>query len=357
MGMRTLGILGLWVVLMTSCATESAEPSEGEPFVEHGESSDFTPVPSGKQDGTAAIFDRNTIVSEDYFLNANMVDGDGLQAFLEDTPYGRRCWLADEILEGRRAADVIVDEAQLHGLNPMLLVTRLQVEASIISASTRPSQFKIDRALGCGCFDGEACQGKFLGLTHQLDCAAKTLAERHAQSVSGDGAWQKGVSKRTLDPLGVRPGNHGTAALYAYTPWVLEGRGGNWLVWNITERFQRHLEGLNLVERVIPTWIGSPCATHEDCTYDDAVCLPYAVDDATSAGLCSQPCEGFCPDRFGFAETFCTPFPAQEGGWCLSSPASENNQCADLAGTSPTSADRFVGNSTAPAATSEVCLP
>ena len=31
-----------------------------------------------------------------------------------------------------------------------------------------------------------------------------------------------------------------TAALYAYTPWVLVGRGGTWLVWNVTKKYANH---------------------------------------------------------------------------------------------------------------------
>ena len=34
--------------------------------------------------------------------------------------------------------------------------------------------------------------------------------------------------------------NHATASLYAYTPWVLVNTGGNWLVWNITRKYEQH---------------------------------------------------------------------------------------------------------------------
>ena len=47
----------------------------------------------------------------------------------------------------------------------------------------------------------------------------------------------------------VTPANHATASLYAYTPWVLVGRGGNWLVWNISKKYVKYAED----EGLIPT--------------------------------------------------------------------------------------------------------
>jgi hypothetical protein len=55
----------------------------------------------------------------------------------------------------------------------------------------------------------------------------------------GTSPWVMGRSKRTLDRVRVTPSNHATASLYSYTPWVLSGRGGNWLVWNVTTKFAR----------------------------------------------------------------------------------------------------------------------
>jgi hypothetical protein len=47
-------------------------------------------------------------------------------------------------------------------------------------------------------------------------------------------------------------------------------------------------------------WIGSPCASEDDCDYEDAVCIAGAPD-----GMCSLACERYCPDRDGFPMTFC----------------------------------------------------
>ena len=59
-------------------------------------------------------------------------------------------------------------------------------------------------------------------------------------SNAGTGQFRVGHSSRTLDPKTVTPVTSATAALYAYTPWVLVGRGGTWLVWNVTKKYANH---------------------------------------------------------------------------------------------------------------------
>lgn len=216
------------------------------PFPEHDEPSDFEEVPAGgdgKADvaGVPATFDRHLVLSDAQFTHACAVTADGLQRFFEESPYGRS-WLADETIGDRRAADVIVDVAVEHQLNPVMLVARMQVEKSLVSKTVRPAQAKIDFAFGCGCPDYRACNEAYRGLDRQLACAATTLRTRYDGSVAGDGLWVVGKAKRTLDPLTVTPRSHATASLYAYTPWVLQGSGGNWLVWNVTRRFLRHVD-------------------------------------------------------------------------------------------------------------------
>jgi hypothetical protein len=53
-------------------------------------------------------------------------------------------------------------------------------------------------------------------------------------------------------------------------------------------------------EPVLPGWIGSPCGSALDCSYEDSVCLEEAP-----AGMCSLECDLYCPDRDGYPETFC----------------------------------------------------
>jgi hypothetical protein len=155
--------------------------------------------------------------------------------------------LASESIDGVPAAEVIVDVAAAEGINPLILIARMQVETSLVSKAVRPTQHMIDRALGCGCPDGGSCSSSFRGLAGQLQCGAHTLRRWYDASIDGSGEWRKGHSKRTLDPRTVTPANHATATFYAYTPWVLVGRGGTWLAWNVTRKFLRHAQQQGLI--------------------------------------------------------------------------------------------------------------
>lgn len=227
------------VALLIGCATD---PLEGE--TEHDEPSDFDEVPAGdgKADTVAATFNMNSILPDALFTDSTSFTVDEMQAFLEETPYGTRSWLASHTINGVSAAQMIVDAATERNINPLMLLTRMQVEAGLVSKTVTPSQTRINTALGCGCPDGGGCNSAYRGLAAQLDCGAVVLRRWYDASIDASGQWRRGVARRTLDPRTVTPVNHATASLYAYTPWVLTGRGGNWLVWNVTRKYVRHAE-------------------------------------------------------------------------------------------------------------------
>jgi hypothetical protein len=140
-----------------------------------------------------------------------------------------------------------VEAAAAYDINPLILIARMQVETSIVSKTSLPSQRTLNRALGCGCPDGGTCNVAYSGLHRQLDCGARTLRRWFDASIAGDGLWMKGVTKSTLDGKRVTPLNHATATFYAYTPWVLVGSGGAWLAWNVTRKYVRHATATNLL--------------------------------------------------------------------------------------------------------------
>ncbi len=243
-------LLGLLALSFGLVATGCADGPD-EPFADHEEPSDFDPVPSsddGKADALAATFDARAVMPDEFFLDIVSIEADELQRFFETSPYGNRAWLADARVGEVRAADAIVEESRLAGINPLVMVARMQVEKSLVSKSVTPAQSKIDFAFGCGCPDGRACNEAYRGLDKQIRCAADTLRRWYVGSVDGSGLWVAGTAKRTLDPQWVTPSNHATASLYAYTPWVLRGAGGNWLVWNVTRKMERHARALGLLD-------------------------------------------------------------------------------------------------------------
>ena len=225
------------MALVFGCAVEPLE-------TEHDEPADFEEVPpgDGKADTVSAVFNRHDVVPDALFVDSASFTVAEMQAFLEQTPYGNRSWLASHTVDGVSAAQMIVDAAVAQDINPLMLLSRMQVEAGLVSKTVAPSQTRINSALGCGCPDGGGCNRAYRGLAAQLDCGAVVLRRWYDASIDASGAWRRGVAKRTLDPSTVTPVNHATASLYAYTPWVLQGRGGNWLVWNVTRKYVRHAE-------------------------------------------------------------------------------------------------------------------
>ncbi|HUS32334.1 MAG TPA: hypothetical protein VMZ53_27730 [Kofleriaceae bacterium] len=237
--MRSAWLLAIAVV--TACAAEA-------PDADHDEVEDFiVDSADGKADGVPATFDANNVVDDALLTNGGGMSVADVQAFFEKNPYGTRSWLASYKVNGVSAAQMVVEAAQTHDVNPLILIARMQVETSLVSKTATPSERMINRALGCGCPDGASCNTAYSGLQRQLDCGARTLRRWYDASIDGSGQWRKGVSRSTLDPRRVTPGNHATATFYAYTPWVLVGSGGTWLAWNVTRKYVRYAEGANLL--------------------------------------------------------------------------------------------------------------
>lgn len=231
-GLRNVGIAtALWAVGCTGAL--DATPHQPE----------FGELPLGEvlASGIPQEFDKNLVVTDAFFTAADGLSADEIQAFFEVTPYGTRSWLADATIGTMRLADVIVDVAAVHDLHPLLLIGRMQVEQSLVSPTENPGGRRVDYAFGCGCPDGQPCNEAYRGLDKQLDCAATTLRRWYDRSIAGDGLFVKGQPGDTLDPDIVIPESHATASLYAYTPWVMEGQGGNWLVWSVLDRYRDYL--------------------------------------------------------------------------------------------------------------------
>jgi len=227
------------IVLLAACAVAPGD---------HEEEADFVVDPDdGKNDGVPATFDMNEVVDDALLTDAYAMTVGDVQSFFDKNPYGTRSWLAGYSVEGVSAAQMVVDAAQARGVNPIVLLSRMQVETSIVSKTYAPSQRTIDRALGCGCPDGGSCSSSYSGLRAQLDCGAYTMRRWYEASIDGSGQWREGTPRSTLDEKRVTPANDATASFYAYTPWVLVGSGGTWLAWNVTRKYVRYAQSSYLI--------------------------------------------------------------------------------------------------------------
>ena len=310
----SLTLTFLLAVSLTACGAE--QESDRRPVVDVP-AEDLIPVDVGKGDGS--FFFPNRLIDDAVFEDAGYLSAQDVQAFFEKTPYrGSRSFLADYEPDGVAASKALVDGAKARGINPLVLLVKLQVEAGIVSKTERPSDHLLDRALGCACPDNAPCDPARQGFAAQVDCAASVFG-RYLDDLDEDGAtisgWAVEETKETLDEVKVTPANRATAALYTYTPWVLEGEGGNWLFWNILRRYMRHI----LAEKPNHRWIGGPCASEDDCSLEGSVCLRSG-----GIGLCSKTCDRLCPDSASLytSGTFCTALnvslEGEPSGFCVS---------------------------------------
>jgi len=101
----------------------------------------------------------------------------------------------------------------------------------------------------------------------------------------------------------------------------------------------------------VQAWVGDLCELDEDCDGDGAFCH--------ASGVCALPCAGFCPDRAGYAPTFCIADPASDvaEGICVQRADALNGYCADVANSQADEVVRYVGDSGAPEVRATACIP
>lgn len=294
--------------LLIACALTACAP---ESDIHHP--LDFEETGGGKADGPLSTFNRHRLLPDAAFYDVDAMTAAEVQTFFEQTPYGLRSFLADKTLaDGRLVSAALVDVARTRGISPIVLLVTLQKEAGLVSRKTAPSRRRVDFAFGCGC-PTSRCNEAYRGLDKQLECAADRLAEYTADLVERGttiSGWGPGIRKATLDEVLVTPANRATAALYTYTPYVLHGRGGNWLFWNVWQRYSEHL-GYEVSFPFNEGWIGGNCSDDSDCGFQGGRCI---FAEPGRLGTCTQSCERTCPDRAGNAVTFCA---GETQGFCL----------------------------------------
>lgn len=202
------------------------------------------PVASDVSDVTAKTFDSALVLSDEALTDDQAVTVADVQAFLERTPHGNRSVLATVVSHDRTAAEAFVFAGKKYGINPLVLMTRAQLEQGLLS-KTSASRAQLDWAMGCGCPDNRDCIEAFRGFDVQIECAAerlRTYLDEMAASGTSIAGWGVGVPKRTLDGHRIVPRNRATAAIYTYTPWLSSAK-------NHTAIWRKYAETLAYVAR------------------------------------------------------------------------------------------------------------
>ncbi|CAN5925146.1 hypothetical protein BH11MYX4_BH11MYX4_31250 [soil metagenome] len=190
------------------------------------------PEPADSKGTSSAVsrrtFDRNDVLDDKSMRDPEAMTVGDVQKFLEKTPWGTKSGLASYKENGKSAAQIMVETATAHGINPIEMLVRVQMEQGLISKTTAPAA-SVAIAFGCGCPHSAVCSDKYRGFANQADCAAGTLRRSMDRALTSTGTvsgWARSKSKETEDGLTIVPVNAVTAALYTYTPYVGEAGGG-----------------------------------------------------------------------------------------------------------------------------------
>ncbi len=175
-----------------------------------------------QQADSTETFNRHLVLLDEQLAGGDSLSATEIQAFVDHTPHGTRSVLADHVSNGRTAAEAIAAAGSQYDINPLVLLTRLQLEQSLVSKTTA-TQSKLDWAMGCGCHDNSNCIEALRGFDKQVECAAdqlRTYLTQQDETGATIAGWEVGQGKQTLDGYTVTPKSRATAAIYTYTPWV-----------------------------------------------------------------------------------------------------------------------------------------
>ncbi|MGM0600258.1 MAG: LysM peptidoglycan-binding domain-containing protein [Candidatus Rifleibacteriota bacterium] len=188
-------------------------PPEGD----DSDASNSSPDPGGDYDIAAEgdeswqnKFQKDYLISDRSLTNKNTMTIAQIQSFLDS----KNSSLARPY-RGSTPAQMIYDAAHKYGINPQVLLTRLQCEQGLIS-KTSASQHKLDWALGVGCYDSGNWNQKFKGLDKQIEFAAATY-RRHFDNAKARLDRGEAINM-TIDGQNVRIKNAASYAFYKYCP-------------------------------------------------------------------------------------------------------------------------------------------
>jgi hypothetical protein len=288
-----------------------------------------------------SMFDPNTLIDSTASLTdpTSLPDEPTVQSFLLQTPYGGASFLATYASNGVTAAQAIVNASTTYQINPLVFVVRAQMDQALISESTYPTPAaRVEYAFGCGCDEmpsptnpSPTCDPTFAGFDKQIDCFAGTIRS-YLDGVCGAagataGGWAQGTTQTTLDGVAVTPANEATAALYQYTPLVLQNlEGGNWFFWNV---YQEYAQAIAYPGAVGQSWVGDPCCGNAACPFEGGTCAVNVPD-----GMCTASCSAATPCPMDPERTaVCASLSGQ--GFCLfdcsSDPCRQGYVCQTVA--------------------------
>ncbi len=168
------------------------------------------PPASAGDESWQTSFQKDYLISDNALTNSNTMTVQQIQRFLD----GKNSVLAKPY-RGSTPAQMIFNAAKKYGINPQVLLARLQCEQGMIS-STSASQHQLDWALGVGCYDSGDWNQNFKGLDKQIEFAAHTY-RRHYDAARA--MLDKGETvTMNIDGQQIKVKNAASYAFYKYCP-------------------------------------------------------------------------------------------------------------------------------------------
>jgi nucleoid-associated protein YgaU len=155
-------------------------------------------------------FQKDYLISDSTLTDSSTMTVAQIQKFLES----RKSVLAKPY-RGSSPAKMIYDAAKKYGINPQVLLTRLQCEQGLISKKTA-TQKQLDWALGVGCYDSGNWNQKFKGFDKQIEYAAQTYRRHYDAAKARLDRGEK--ITMNIDGQQVTVKNAATYSFYKYCP-------------------------------------------------------------------------------------------------------------------------------------------
>lgn len=173
-------------------------------------------------------FQRDNLISDHALTNSGSMSVEQIQSFLD-----KKGSVLAKPYNGQKPAKMIYDAARKHGINPQVLLTRLQCEQGLISKKTA-TQKQLDWALGVGCYDSGNWNQKFKGLDKQIEWAAATYKRHYSDAKAKLDKGERITMK--IDGQNVVVKNAATYSFYKYCPHFQ----GNKLFYDVWQGYRKY---------------------------------------------------------------------------------------------------------------------
>ncbi len=177
-------------------------------------------------DSWEETFQKDYLISDHDFTDTTTMSVAQIQAFLE-----KKGSCLAKPYRGGSPAQMIYNAALKYGINPQVILTRLQCEQGLISKKSATEK-QLDWAVGVGCYDSGNWNQKFKGFDKQIEGAAATYKRHYDDAKKKLDAGQN--ITMNIDGQTVKVKNAATYSFYKYCPHF----NGNKLFFDVWRGFR-----------------------------------------------------------------------------------------------------------------------